>query len=288
MASLDAKLMGDGKKENYVSSSESEGEGETPPSLAAPVRDGLPQTGPKGVLTDFYRNQREQKQRQILEEQQRRKLIAKHTATVQGNAAADKEASGGGGGEGEDTAMANLTHALEGGTLDADPFLQEYRAKRLGELKQQAKRGSQRVIFGHLLEVRGDKYATVIDTAPSQTLVLLHIYDEFLPVCQQLNTHLTKLAKTYPTAKFCRVQSYQVGVSEEFTKNALPALLVYKEKELVGNLLRITDTLGQEYSLEDLEAFLQEKHCLPPESEKEEVTSHKLLGSFARNGSDSD
>ena len=35
-----------------------------------------------------------------------------------------------------------------------------------------------RVIFGHLLEVRGDKYATVIDTAPSQTLVLLHIYDE--------------------------------------------------------------------------------------------------------------
>ena len=30
------------------------------------------------------------------------------------------------------------------------------------------------------------------------------------------------------------------------------------------------------------------KHCLPPESEKEEVTSHKLLGSFARNGSDSD
>ena len=60
-------------------------------------------------------------------------------------AAADKEASGGGGGEGEDTAMANLTHALEGGTLDADPFLQEYRAKRLGELKQQAKRGSQRL-----------------------------------------------------------------------------------------------------------------------------------------------
>ena len=57
MASLDAKLMGDGKKDNYVSSSESEGEGETPPSLPAPVRDGLPQVSADlGFNTSFSAN----------------------------------------------------------------------------------------------------------------------------------------------------------------------------------------------------------------------------------------
>ena len=32
--------------------------------------------------------------------------------------------------------------------------------------------------FGNLVEVRGDKYATVIDGAPKDIFVLIHIYDE--------------------------------------------------------------------------------------------------------------
>ena len=43
--------------------------------------------------------------------------------------------------------MTNLAMALEGGTLDKDPFLQQYRAKRMEEMKQEARRGTKRSKF---------------------------------------------------------------------------------------------------------------------------------------------
>ena len=41
-------------------------------------------------------------------------------------------------------------------------------------------------------------------------------------------------------------------------ENGLPAVLVYRGGELVGNLLRVTDHLGKEFTPEDVEGFLQE------------------------------
>ena len=40
----------------------------------------------------------------------------------------------------------NLAKALEEGALDQDPFIKEYRAKRLEEMKQQAKMGAKRCV----------------------------------------------------------------------------------------------------------------------------------------------
>ena len=160
-------------------------------------------------------------------------------------------------------------------------------------MKQQAKLGAQRVIFGNLVEVRGDRYANIIDSAPPQTFIIMHIYDEIASSCQRMNKCLTKMAKIYPTVKFCRVQSFQLGVSHNFSENALPALLVYRGGELLGNLLRVTDSLGEDFTTDDLESFLQEKNCLPPESEKDwllspDVNGKKILGFPSKNVSDSD
>lgn len=280
-ASLEAKALGE-KQQNYASSSGSESE-EPPSNVARPVRDGLPQ----GVLTDFYRTQQSARRREVLEEKKRRELIEKHSATTQSHQEQQSSKNS------DTTAVVNLAKALEEGSLAQDPFVQEFRAKRLEEMKKQASLGVQRIIFGNLVEIRGDKYASIIDSAPPTTLVIIHIYDDFLPACQMMNKCLTKLAKLYPTAKFCRVQSYQVGVSEDFIKNGLPAVLVYRKGELLGNLLRVTDHLGQEFTEGDVEGFLQEKRCLPPESEKGDPLSPEpravrgMLGT-AHMGSDSD
>ena len=40
------------------------------------------QTGPKGVLTDFYRTQEEDQRKKVLEEKKRRELIEEHIATI--------------------------------------------------------------------------------------------------------------------------------------------------------------------------------------------------------------
>lgn len=296
--SVEAKLIGERRKDNYASNSDSDGEGahvdEIPSTVMRPATDGLPQTGPKGVLTDYYRTQQNQRRQALLEEKKRRELIAKHTATVKSHADEQSEK------ERQEvdidtTAIVNLAKALEEGALDQDPFIKEYRAKRLEEMKQQAKLGPKRQRFGNLIEVRGDKYATVIDGAPKEIFVVIHIYDEMIPGCQHMNKCLTMLAKLYPTAKFCRVQSFQVGVSEAFVKNGLPALLVYKGGEIKANLVRITDSLGKDYTVEDLESFLHEKQCLPPESEKEGLTlfpagpsARKILGDHDGHNEDSD
>ena len=47
-------------------------------------------------------------------------------------------------GDTESAAIVNLAKALEEGSLDQDPFIQQYRAKRLEEMKQHAKLGAQR------------------------------------------------------------------------------------------------------------------------------------------------
>ena len=41
-------------------------------------------------------------------------------------------------------------------------------------------------------------------------------------------------------------------------EKALPALMVYCDGEVIGNHVRVTDTLGTQYADEDLESFLQE------------------------------
>lgn len=257
-------------------------------SVPPPVQDGLPQTGPKGVLTDFYRTQQDVKRKTVLEEKRRKELIEKHTATVKSKSEEDV-------GDSDKRAILNLAKALEEGALDQDPFVQQYRAKRMEEMKEQAKLGSQRVIFGNLLEIRGSKLDSVIESAPPQTFVIIHIYDEIIPGCQLVNKCLTKLAKQFPSVKFCRVQSYQLDnhLSPEFLRTALPCLLVYQGGTLIGNHIRVSQTLKEEFTVEDMEIFLHEHHCLPPDSEKEELfvfenSDRKIFSTCRSRSKDSD
>ena len=52
-------------------------------------------------------------------------------------------------GDHDDKAMTNLALALEGGTLQEDPFLKDYRAKRLEEMKMEAQKGRKRLVIKH-------------------------------------------------------------------------------------------------------------------------------------------
>ena len=41
-------------------------------------------------------------------------------------------------------------------------------------------------------------------------------------------------------------------------EKALPTLMVYRNGEVIGNHVRVTDSLGKNYTDEDLESFLFE------------------------------
>ncbi|XP_065909139.1 phosducin-like protein [Dysidea avara] len=199
-------------------------------------------TGPKGVLTDFSHHQaekaeqREQKQREISEMMKKQAVNFKQEKRE--------------------------TSPKDHGTSQ---FLAQYRAQKFMELKEQAML-QKRHFFGHLMEIRGDKYAETIDKESPDIFVVISIYEEHCEDSQQVNQCLAQLARNYPTVKFVRVQAHKVQMSDDFMAHGIPTILVYKGGNLLGNFVKITETLrgsDKNFCVEDLEAFLLEKKCLP-------------------------
>ena len=104
----------------------------------------------------------------------------------------------------------------------------------------------------------------------------MHIYDELILSCFKLNQSLTKLAKMYPTVKFCRVQAQHLSLSQEFLEKGLPALLIYKGGDMIGNFLNISSQIGEECLINDVEGFLQDNKCLPSDPEAKMLSPYNV------------
>lgn len=139
--------------------------------------------------------------------------------------------------------------------LMSDEVLQEFQRKRVEEITNKlAKRGH----FGELKDLRtGDEFLSAVEGEPN-SLVLVHIYEQNVAACRCMNECLERMAVEMPTIKFCKILSTSAGTSVSFKKTALPALLAYKNGQVVGNFVRITDDLGEEFYDGDVENFLIE------------------------------
>lgn len=74
-----------------------------------------------------------------------------------------------------------------------------------------------------------------------------------IPQCRLLNECLTQLAKKFVYAKFLRILARDL----DFDQIGLPALLVYKNGDLIANLVKITDEIGEsEFDSEIVENVL--------------------------------
>lgn len=167
--------------------------------------------------------------------------------------------------------------------LDDEEFLQQYRKQRMDEMRQQLHKGPQ---FKQVLEIpSGEGFLDMIDKEQKSTLIMVHIYEDGVPGTEAMNGCMICLAAEYPTVKFCRVRSSVIGASSRFTRNALPALLIYKAGELIGNFVCVTDQLGEDFFAVDLEAFLQEFGLLP---EKEVLVLTSVRNSATCHSEDSD
>lgn len=60
------------------------------------------------------------------------------------------------------------------------------------------------------------------------------------------------------------------GLSKLFKSKGVPALLVYKSGQVVGNFVQLSESLGSDFYASDVETFLIEhgilhdKRCIPP------------------------
>ncbi|CAB3987430.1 Hypothetical predicted protein [Paramuricea clavata] len=213
---LEDKLLGY-KAQNYVSSSESEGEDdedsgresggevknkntEETPQLDLRV-DG-PMTGPKGVLEDYRRY------RQLAAEQREEKkaeleaLAKKFSITCQSSLDEEKEKS--------------ATKEFE--FDEEDEFVKMYHMKRLQEMRRRAEEyvSSIRPTFGTLQDIPGKEYLDAVDKENANVVIVMHLYQPGVEGCSVMTGCLKVLSQQYPRVKFCQVLASETGISKYF------------------------------------------------------------------------
>lgn len=274
MTTLDDKLLGF-KSQNYVSSSESEGEEDDiniseednrddvidVGGIAAPpdFRLEVSKTGPKGVIQDYRRYKQLETEQRKEKEKEMKKLAEKFSVSCQSSL--------------DDQREKELLKELE---LDTDEFIQQYHLQRLLQLKQEQERRLKlsRPKFGQVIPLQGkQQFLDAVDKEDPNIVVVIHLYSDDVQSCRAMNGCLQCLAQQYSLVKFCRIFADDTGISRHFRKEGLPALLVYKGGQMVGNFVKLEDTFGEDFYAVDVESYLIENGILTEELECQLTTT---------------
>ncbi|XP_024883189.1 phosducin-like protein [Temnothorax curvispinosus] len=271
MSTLEDKILGE-KLHYYCSSSSSEDEGNnsgdsdkecddvkyaddtaqyTTPSYSE--WDGTSSnTGPKGVIKDWQRYKQLEAEKRESQEKERLQLIKKLSLTCRSTLDEEKEKM-----NEADPELADLL---------TDEFLLEYQRQRMKEMLAKTKK----LYFGKVIDLENtDQFLQAIDEEDKSVIVIVHICEDNVAGCEAMNGCLISLAKEYPYVKFCRILGSVAGLSKQFKKFGVPTLLAYKNGQVIGNFVHVTDHLGTDFYSSDVEAFLIEhgiltdKNCVP-------------------------
>lgn len=268
MTTLDDKLLGEKCQYYYSSSSDDEDSDQDRKIRQSTVEgsDGGKEgsavnTGPKGVINDWRRYKQLETEQNDEQKRELEQLVKRLSMTCKSHNDEEKDKQ----------KQKELEEKIHGKMTmqeynmlnkeDDEDFLEQYRKQRIEEMKQQLCLSQ---VYKQVFDISsGEEFLDTVDKEPKNTLVMILIYEEEIPGAEAASGSIICLASEYPGVKFCRVKSSLLGTSSKFTQNALPALLVYKSGELIGNFVRITDQLGDDFFAVDLEAFLHECSLLP-------------------------
>lgn len=254
MATLEDKLTGE-KLQYYCSSSEDEETAfesttaaPTPqPTVIGKTHRTTSNTGPKGVVQDWqlYKQLEEQNR----EESEKQKIeLAKKLCLTTSSVRDDEERK------------LNEELDAEFSELMSEEFLLRFQKERIAEMM---KISGHRKTFGQVVTLNSsDEFLDAVDKEDPTVTVVIHIFDTKYSACKKVNEFLEPIAAEYSTIKFCKINSGVAGMSRNFHVNGLPALLVYKGKELIGNHVRLTDELSDDFYQSDLESFLIENNVM--------------------------
>ncbi|RZB40317.1 phosducin-like protein [Asbolus verrucosus] len=223
-------------------------------------------TGPKGVIKDWQRYKQLENEKRTENEREKIELMKKFTLTVQ--SALDEER--------EKVALEDPDFA----ELLNDEFLLNYQKQRMQEMLLQT---NHNIKFGKVVVLKDSQdFLNAIDKENKSVTVVVHIYEENVEACCTMNACLKQLCKIYENVKFCAIVGCRAGMSQRFKADGVPAILIYKAGQLVGNFIRLSDDLGNDFQPEDVQSFLVEHGML------EDKSCTPLLIKDSHNESDSD
>lgn len=137
-----------------------------------------------------------------------------------------------------------------------EKVLQEYRRKRIAEMKAMAEKSK----FGRVLEINGDTYVQEVNNAGHGIWVVLHLYRQGIPLCALINNHLTELAAKFPTTKF--IKSISTTCIPNYPDKNLPTLFIYFEGKMTIQMVGPNE-FRSNMSVEELEYILGQVKAVP-------------------------
>lgn len=266
--SMDDKLVGE-KAHYYCSSSEEEeeeeedyGEDDAPQkTIREPTFIPEPEikkyegtctnTGVKGVINDWREYKKLETEKKEEQEQERKKLLKKLSMTCRSHLDDEKEK------EKDQRFQEEIEKELE--ELE-DEFIREYRRKRIEEMRKQINNIPK---FGRVYDVVADNFVDNIDKENPTVTIIVHVFGHKVDACEAMDGCIQCLSQEYPSIKFCRISAKDAKLSRKFATEGVPALLIYKAGEMIGNFIALGKEFGEDFFATDIESFLQEHGFLP-------------------------
>ncbi|KAL3534013.1 hypothetical protein ACH5RR_007534 [Cinchona calisaya] len=112
---------------------------------------------------------------------------------------------------------------------DDDRFLEEYRKKRLAEMREAAKIAR----FGSVMPISGSDFIREVSQAPEDVWVVVNLYKDGHAECELLLQCLEELARRYPGTKFVKIIS--TDCIPNYPDRNIPTVLVYNNSAVKAN-----------------------------------------------------
>ncbi|CAI6007771.1 unnamed protein product [Closterium sp. NIES-65] len=128
-----------------------------------------------------------------------------------------------------DTRTADELDDLED-DVDDDRFMEEYRRRRVAELRAAAARPR----YGGVERITGPDFVREVTEASQSVWVVVHLFRDSVAACSIISNCLSELARSHPQTKFVRIVSTEC--IPNYPDAHLPTLLVYHKGALKATL----------------------------------------------------
>ena len=162
--------------------------------------------------------------------------------------------------------------------------LEQYRQQRIAEIKALAARNK----YGDVREISAEDYVREVNNAGEGITVVLHLYQQGIPLCAVINSHMGQLAVKFPAVKFLR--SISTTCIPNYPDHNLPTIFVYFQGQMKGQLVGPMAFRGNNMTMEELEFILGRAGALETDIKDDPRPKVKdvMMASLNRNQDDSD
>ncbi|KAL1654135.1 hypothetical protein SLS61_003137 [Didymella pomorum] len=130
-------------------------------------------------------------------------------------------------------------------------FMKQWRESRLRELQNAGQRirsrtnSPSRRIYGSMPSVDGEGYLDAIEKTPSDTVVVVFIYNDLSEISNMVEECMRQVAKRNDTVRFIKLHNADAEMEEE----GVPAVLAYKGGDKFAGLVPLLNELPDDSEL---------------------------------------